>query len=691
MSRVLRLAVLAGCVASGAPLSAQEYPATAPGPTPLTPANLPPLQEAMLANGLRLILIESHEQPLLSLVLTLPAGTVYDPAGKEGVAEMVAGLLTRGAGDRSADELNAAIENVGGSLSASTGPDFLTIQADVLSTEAALAFELVGDVTLRPAFALGELEVLRRQATADLQNELSEPAAVGARVLALGLYGTHPYGRRATPQGISAIARTDLLSFHAAHVRPGGSLLVIAGDLTLPRAKQLAESTFGKWAGTAPAPLFPKPPVHTRTETILVHRPGAPRSIILIGNLTFTSTDTTYLATLVASHLLAGGKDSRLARSLGHQHRWADNPESSITRPRGEGAFEVSADVPTEATDSALHEILLQRRRIGTEPVPAPELEAARNALAGSFPLGIQTVSQLAAAVAEARALGLPATDLRMYRSRLSAVSALQVVKAARRSLRADSNLIVVVGDGSRIYAALTHLGPVRLVSTEGNPLTPADLVVRKGPVDLDLSQLQPRTDSLIVLLQGRAAGTEVTKLEKTAMGYRYIDESRITGFVQQTTEIDLDARAAMRRVTQTGKMQGQDTRIELAYDDRRVTGSARVMSPQGPKAFAVDTLIPPGTLDDNAVQALLPAFRWSASARWELWVFSSGENRVEQMTLVVTGVGKVSVPAGEFECYQAELSGGTQRVAFYVTTAKPHRLVRIAIAGAPIEFVAAK
>jgi hypothetical protein len=151
-----------------------------------------------------------------------------------------------------------------------------------------------------------------------------------------------------------------------------------------------------------------------------------------------------------------------------------------------------------------------------------------------------------------------------------------------------------------------------------------------------------------------------------------------------------MDSGAAVRHVTQTGKLQGQDTHIDLIYGGGRVKGTARVVNAQGPRAFVVDTAIPPGTLDDNMIQALLPAFPWSGSARWDLTVFASGEDRLRQLSLTVTGIGKVSVPAGEFECYQAELSGGDQRVAFYLTTAVPHRLIRIAIANTPIEFVAA-
>src|SRR6185436_9016929 len=96
-----------------APLAAQ-YPTTPPAPAPIKPAQFPPFQEATLANGVRLVVVENHKQPVIAVQLTLPAGDIYDPAGKEGLSGLVAGLLTKGAGKRTADEISEAIEGAGG-------------------------------------------------------------------------------------------------------------------------------------------------------------------------------------------------------------------------------------------------------------------------------------------------------------------------------------------------------------------------------------------------------------------------------------------------------------------------------------------------------------------------------------------------------------------------------------------------
>jgi len=134
-------------------LSAQAFPTTPPQPTRLAPAHFPPFKEATLPNGLQLVVVERHEQPVISVSLAFRAGGIYDPAGKEGLAELTAELLSKGTDTRTAEQIAATIEGVGGSLSASAGPDFLTISVDALSDQAGLVFDLLGDVPRRRARA----------------------------------------------------------------------------------------------------------------------------------------------------------------------------------------------------------------------------------------------------------------------------------------------------------------------------------------------------------------------------------------------------------------------------------------------------------------------------------------------------------------------------------------------------------
>src|SRR5260221_4415229 len=123
-------------------IATAQQPKSPPAPAPVKPATIPPFQEATLANGLRILLVESKRQPVVSLALMFPAGDAYDPTGREGVATIVASVITKGAGSRTADQVSAAIEGVGGSIGVVSGTGFLTVRAHVLANDAPAPFQL---------------------------------------------------------------------------------------------------------------------------------------------------------------------------------------------------------------------------------------------------------------------------------------------------------------------------------------------------------------------------------------------------------------------------------------------------------------------------------------------------------------------------------------------------------------------
>jgi zinc protease len=674
------------------PALAQEFPRTPPAPLPLTPAPFPPFQEGVLPNGLRLLVVESRKQPIVSISLSFPAGNRYDAAGKEGLASMVAGLLTKGAGPRTAEQVSDAIEGAGGSLGAGAGPDFLSIGATVLTTSLPLAFELVADAVTRPTFPESELELLRTQTLSGLQVQLSQPGSIASRIFRRELYGTHPYGASPTPASTKAITRADLLAFHRARIRPSGALLVLAGDIDLATATRLASNAFKGWTGapaTAAAP--PPPPTRSAPELILVHRAGSVQSNILAGNLTFNPDDPRWYAARVANKVLGGGADSRLFLILREQKSWTYGAYSDLDRRLGIGSFVANAEVRTEVTDSALAELLVQLRRIGSEPVPADELEAAKGALVGRYPLTIQTADQVADAVGNARLMGLPADYIQTYRIRLGAVTAEQAGAAAKDAIRPDQIVIVVVGDAQKVYDKIKGLAPTRIVDIEGKPLTADDLTPKAQALDLDLAALVPRRDSLAIMVQGTQLGWLRGVLEKTPDGFRYVEDTRIANFVTQTTTLDMDLRAEMKQIAQQGTVQGIAAAINVSFAGGRAKGSASTPGQDGQvRTIEIDTTFAPGTLDDNAVQALLPAFRWASGAKWVFPVLSTGQGEFRTMTLAVTGQESLTIAGQAVECYTVELTGGQQPVNFWITTAAPHRLMKLTVAGAPIEMLRA-
>ncbi|MDF1501545.1 insulinase family protein [Roseisolibacter sp. H3M3-2] len=679
-------------VAASAPAADAQYPTKPPAAAAVQPAQLPPFQEEVLPNGLRVVLVENHRDPIVAFRLVLPAGRLYEPKGKEGISEMAAGLLTKGAGSRTADQVAEAIEGAGGSLSGAADDDFLALTGSVLADQTALAFQLLGDAVARPAFPDKEIDLLRTQTLSALQLEQSQPASIAARVFAAGLYGDHPYGRRPTPETVRAITKADLTAFQQTRLRPRGGLLVIAGDVTLEQVRALAAQHLAGWTGYPAAnPAFGAPPTRARPEIVLVHRPGSVQSNIVVGNLTAGPGDPQVFAAMVANKVLGGGSDARLFDILREKKGWTYGAYSSLARPRGTGYFNATAEVRTEVTDSALVELLAQLRRLGNEPVPATELENAKGALVGIFPLTVETAQQVAERVAFVKTRGLPGDYLQTYRTRLSGVTAPTLQVAARRWVRPQQALVVVVGDGQKIHQKLAAIGSVRIVTPQGDAMSVADLTPRASAVALDVSRLAARRDSFVVRVQGNPMGASVYELAKDADGWVVREATTIAGgMIQQNTTLRTDASLAPRALEQRGKVQGRDTKADVTFAGGRAKGAAQTPSPQGIKDVAVDAELPAGTLDDNAAAFALPLLRWAPGAKHVVSTFSAGKGVAVPLTYEVKGTESVTVPAGTFEAFRIEQSGGDQPIAYFVTTAAPHRLVRIVVAN-QIEMALAK
>ncbi|MEX2181875.1 MAG: insulinase family protein [Gemmatimonadaceae bacterium] len=688
LSTIIALVLLA------APAAAQ-FPTRPPAPLPLEPTLFPPFVEFELENGLRVVLVSSEKQPVLSLSLSVLGGATHDPAGKSGTADLVAGLLTKGAGTRSAEQIAADIERVGGSLGASAGQDFLTLNATVLRDDRELAFSLMADALLRPTFPPSELELLRTQSLSALALEKSQPDAIASRAFARALYGDHPYGRRPTEASVTAITRSDLVAFHASRVQPGQALLVIAGAIDSTEAHRLVEQSFGAWVRRfPPTPPMRPAPQRATSEILLVHRPGSVQSNILVGNTTWLPTDTRGYALALANQVLGGASDARLFQILREQKGWTYGAYSGVTRTRGLGYFSASAEVRTEVTDSALVELLLQVRRMGSEPLDFEEFERQKQTLVGRFPLQIETADQVAAQVARARLLGLATDYVQTYRERLSAVTREQAQAAARAGMRADAALIVVVGDGNLVRELLERIAPVTMVDVEGNPIAPtqpvAPVVVPSRPLEIDRWRMTPATDSFTVLVQGQAFGHQVSALERFGDGWQYTEQSVLGTLIQQQTTVRFSAAAAMWSVEQSGLFQGQELRLSVRYGDGTVTGEGITPGGQGgmqPVRYTA-VPIPEGTVDDNALQALLPYFNWAPNASFTVAVFASGKGEVEQRTFRVVAEEVVSVPLGTFAAYRVSYTGGDAPGTYWIELTAPHRLLKFGPSGAPLEIV---
>jgi zinc protease len=688
-TRILVIMAMAAVLGACAPAAEVAVPAPEatvrqqpPAPLAARPIEFPPFRELALENGLRVIVVEHPGQPLANVNLYIRSGGAAESAELAGLAGMVAELVTKGAGTRSASEIAETIEGVGGQLNSGAGNDWLTISASVLSDHLPLAFELVSDVALRPTFPEQEVTVTRRRTLSGLQAQLGQPGAIAQRQFLRDVYGPHhPYGISAIPGTVQAISRDDLVRFHGDHFAADNALLVVSGVVDAGAVEALARRHFGDWRRGAPTPAaLPQPPVREATHIALVHRPGSVQSNIRVGHLAIRPDNPDYFPLTVLNNIVGGGTDARLFQILREERGWTYGAYSELTRPLDIGYFMAQAEVRTEVTDSALAEMLNQLHRIRDEQVPPDEFEGAKSFLAGSFPLRIETAGQIAGQIAQARLLGLPMEYVSEFPQRIMAVTPADVQRVARQYVRPDQASIVVVGDAREILPMIEPIAPVTLYDVEGALLDPEALEVQAVTERYDGSRLEAGQRAYRFLVQGNPMGTVTEVLAREGDEWVATSTTAAAGMSQQAvtrfSAVDL---AAISSVTTGANMQA-----ELRAVDGRITGHLELPAQMGGPRD-IDAEVPAGTLLPGMDGYVLAVADLAEGRSMTLPVLDVMSGAVTSVTFRVTGVEEVTVPAGSFASYRVEMTGGSQPMTLWVRQEAPHIMVRQEFAAAPV------
>ncbi|HEX8271420.1 MAG TPA: pitrilysin family protein [Longimicrobiaceae bacterium] len=447
--------------------TAAAFPTTAPKPGPVPAVRVPAPERRTLANGLTVLYVRRPEVPAVQAVLVTRGGNSDDPADVPGLAAFTAGMLDEGAGGRSSLQLSDALDQLGASLSASAGWDGAQVGLYVLRDRLPEALPLLADVVTRPDFPQAEVARVRDELVTELTRARDNPGAVASNAFASLVYGRqHPYGRLSTTSTARRLSRDRLVEFHRGFYRPGGSTLILVGDVDAATTHPLVERAFGSWqGGSPPAPAALPTPAAGQTRIYLIDKPGAPQSEVRIGHPAVARNNPDYFPMLVLNTLLGGSFTSRLQQNLREAHGYTYGARSSFGWRRGAGPFQAAAAVRTAVTDSSLVEFFKELNRIRSEPVPADELTRAKSYVALGLPRSLETNSSLAFGMAELATHGLDSGFYDSYVDRVMAVTAEDVQRVANRFVRPGEAVVVVVGDLKTIEPAVRalNLGPVEV------------------------------------------------------------------------------------------------------------------------------------------------------------------------------------------------------------------------------------
>jgi zinc protease len=446
-----------------------------------TPAlKLPVFQRATLSNGMKVVLAERHEAPVVQVQLMLDGGSAVDsqlPSGA-GTVSMALRMLDEGTRTRGVKEIREQLELLGANLGAGAGSNEANIYLGSLKANLDGSLAIFADVVMNPMFPADTLERVKKERLAAIAQQKNSPEALGRRLIGPLLYGAkHPYGLpgMGTESSIAALKPEHLKAYHQAWFKPSGASLLVGGDITMQELLPKLESTLGTWAkGAAPKVAVPPAANPSRNTLYLVHKPGAIQSAISLVATTAPRNEVDEPAVAAMQAVLGGMFTSRVNLNLREDKHWTYGAFANVMDAKVVRVFYSGASVQTDKTAESVLELEKEMKGIlGEKPITEDELSLAKNNLTLSLPGQFETVRALVGGMQEIVGWNLKDDYFQAYSGRVHALTGNDLLKAARKIIPAQGRTYIIVGDRTKVEAPLQalKLGEIKVLDTDGNPI----------------------------------------------------------------------------------------------------------------------------------------------------------------------------------------------------------------------------
>ena len=435
------------------------------GPAIATGIRLPDHQAITLDNGATVLLMPRNDVPLVAANVAVRGGALADAAGKEGTADLLGGMLSKGAGNRDALQFAQALDGAGGSLGFGSSREAITASAQFLSKDSALMLSLLADALLRPKMEQAEFDKLRKRAIDGIANAKdSDPRQLIGTYAGAWLFRGHPYGRATggDETSLATITLADLQAFRQQQMGGDRLVIAIAGDFDASAVTAQVKQAFGGWgkaAGTLPQ--VEAKPRELGRRVLLVDKPGATQTYFALANIGSRHGDPAEAAQDLVHTAFGGRFTSMLNTELRIKSGLSYGASAQLQRPRQPGASQIGSFTKTESTKAAIDLAIATLDRLHRDGLDAATIDSAKRYVAGQFAPGLETAPQLAARLVEMQLYGDSRDAVDGYLGRIAAATPAQVADA-RAVFPASADLaIVAIGDAAKIRAALQGYGPL--------------------------------------------------------------------------------------------------------------------------------------------------------------------------------------------------------------------------------------
>ena len=445
--------------------------AQVPSLGPERPVVWPARTRRKLANGLEVVLVESHTIPKFTGELYFRSGNAVAAASAKspGLAEITATVVRTGTEKRSSRQIEEDLRRIGADVGTSAGADTSAIGFNGLTEFSGDLLKLVAELAQKASFPADEFERERRQMIEGLRIARTTPSFLASERMRRVLFGAHPYAIIApTETQVKEYRLGQLVEFYRTHYTPGDALLIAVGDFAAPQMMEQMERIFGSWK-PATVPVVPDttlPELHGR-RVHLVHLPESVQTQVVVANHAITRKHPDWLRLALANSIYGGAFNSRLIMNIREQKGYTYSPRSGVHALRQHGYFSVNAAVRNDVVAASLTEIFYEIDRMRSLAVAEDELSDARTYMSGVFSLGLATQDGLASQLSTVYLNELPESELETYRQRVRALSAADVLVAAREYFDSANAQIIVVGDRGQIGDQAGLFGEVTEYSAE--------------------------------------------------------------------------------------------------------------------------------------------------------------------------------------------------------------------------------
>jgi zinc protease len=405
-----------------------------------------------LPNGLVVICHDNPANPTLAIHGLVKAGALFDPPDRAGVSSFVTAMLDRGTAERTAYQQAEALESMGASLHFDSGPETLLFTANALAEDADRVLEVLADALRRPAFPSDQIEKARDELTVRVKVSNENTGFVASRMASEMLFPSeHPFHRSpmGTEESLAAIARGDLVSFHARHFAPNTVILVLVGDVRPATLVQHVSRLFSDWERNESVPPFvvPRGPAPERPLRRVVGMKGRSQVGVVYAFPGLSRNDPDYYPAMIMNYVLGGGSlQSRLMDTIRDKQGLVYGVYSNLTAGIGAGPILIRAGTNPKNTDRTAEEILRQVQIMHDEGATATELEEAVSYLTGVFPVRLETNAGVAAQLLGAELYGLGMEYIERYSDIIRAITLDQVRAAGRTYLRTAGYALGIAG-----------------------------------------------------------------------------------------------------------------------------------------------------------------------------------------------------------------------------------------------------